>query len=294
MRRLNPSWAALAIATAALFTTLGGPAWAAGLISGSQLKNGSITSKKIGRGQIKSVNLAADAVHSTNLAAGAVQSTNLAAGAVQNSNLAAGSVASSNLANQAVGTSKLANSAVTGAQLANGAVTASSVAPGSLTAADVAPGTFLAATGTAANSNQLGGLSASHFVQGTGNLIQNRIDITVGTSSQFLLDTGLGEIDGTCLTGDKPEVSFTAEAQPLNLIEWGTTFGSSPDINTANALSIGSTYIEPNSAAVPQAIEFQVAQVGVTPARVATVWTTGQPIGGTDCIFTAQSMSTGA
>jgi hypothetical protein len=243
MRRLNPAWAAVAIATGALFTALGGPAWAAGLINGSQIKNGSITSKKIGRGQVKAVNLAAGAVHATNLA--------------------------------------------------TDAVTAASVAPGSLTGADVAPGTFLAAAGTAANSDQLDGLTASRFVQGTGNLIQNRIDITVGTSGQFLLDTGLGEIDGSCLTGDKPEVSFTAEAQPLNLVEWGTTFGTSPDINTANALTIGSTYPEPNPTGVPQAIEFQAAQVGATPARVATVWTTDQAIGGTDCIFTAQAMTTG-
>jgi hypothetical protein len=253
MRRLNPSWAAVAIATGALFTALGGPAWAAGLINGSQIKNGSITSKKIGRGQVKAVNLAAGAVHSSNLATGAVRSSNLAPGAV----------------------------------------TAASVAPGSLTGADVAPGTFLAAAGTAANSDQLDGLTASHFVQGTGNLIQNRIEITVGTSGQFLLDTGLGEIDGSCLAGDKPEVSFTAEAQPLNLVEWGTTFGTSPDINTANALTIGSTYPEPNPTGVPQAIEFQAAQVGVTPARVTTVWTTDQAIGGTDCIFTAQAMTTG-
>jgi hypothetical protein len=253
MRRVNPSWTALVIATTALFTALGGPAWAAGLINGSQIKNGSIRSNKIGRAQVKAVNLAAGAVHSTNLATGAVMASNVAP------------------------------DSLTGAD----------VAPGSLTAADVAPGTFLAATGTAANSDQLDGLTASRFVQGTGNLIRNRIDITVGTSRQFLLDTGLGEIDGSCLAGDKPEVSFTAEAQRLNLIEWGTTFGTSPDINTNDALVIGSTYTEPNASGLPQAIEFQVAQDGVTPARVATVWTTDQAIGGTDCLFTAQALTTG-
>ena len=77
MRRINPTWAALAIATAALFMSLGGAAWAAGLISGSQIKNRSITSKKIGRGQVTTSNLAAGAVQSANLAPGAVQSANL-------------------------------------------------------------------------------------------------------------------------------------------------------------------------------------------------------------------------
>ena len=104
---------------------------------------------------------------------------------------------------------------------------------------------------------------------------------------------GLGEIDGSCLTGNKPQVSFTAEVQPTNLIEWGTTFGATPDINTINGLTIGSTYTEPNSSGVPQAIEFQVAQTtGPSVNRVATVWTTGQAIG-KDCIFTAQAVTTG-
>jgi hypothetical protein len=35
------------LAGAALFTALGGPAWAARLINGAEIKNGSITSKKI-------------------------------------------------------------------------------------------------------------------------------------------------------------------------------------------------------------------------------------------------------
>src|SRR5579859_5928262 len=54
MKKLTPSWAARVLAVAALFTTLGGPAWAAGVISGARIKNGSITSRKIGRGQIRS------------------------------------------------------------------------------------------------------------------------------------------------------------------------------------------------------------------------------------------------
>lgn len=241
MRRFNPSWAALVVASAALFTALGGPAWAAGLISGSRIKNGSITSRKIGNGQVKTVNLAA------------------------------------------------------------GAVTAAKVSPGSLTAVDVAPNTFLAANGTAANSAQLGGMPASGFVQGTGNMLQHRIDVPAGTSGQLLVDVGLGEFDASCpVTGSpatpKPQVSFTAEAQPLNFIEWGTTFGTTPDINTLNGLTIGQSYTEPNTSGLPQAIQFQVAQnlgSALGPSRVATVWTTDQQVGGTDCIFTAQALTTG-
>jgi hypothetical protein len=255
MRRLNPSWAALALASVALFASLGGAAWAAGQISGSQIKNRSITSRKIGRRQVKTANLAA------------------------------------------------------------GAVIASKVAHGSLTAADVAPNTFLAAHGTAANSNQLGGVSASGylaangtaansdqlggmpasgFVHGGGFMLQHKIDITVGSSNQLLVDVGLGEVDGSCLAGAKPQVSFTAEAQPLNLTESGTTFPSTADVHAANDMSIGTSYTEPDSSSL-QALEFQVAQgdASINPSRVATVWTTGEGVGGTDCIFTAQALTTG-
>ena len=203
--------------------------------------------------------------------------------------------AATTLPANSVGTRQLRSGAVTNAKLASGAVTGSKVANNSLTAADVAPNTFLAANGTAANSTQLDGMPASSFVHGTGNVLQHRIEITAGTSSQLLVDVGLGEIDGSCLAGVKPEISFTAEAQPLNLIEWGTTFPSSSDINTVNGLNIGSTYTEPNSSGVPQAIEFQVAQnlgVSVSPSRVATAWTTDQVVG-TDCVFTAQALTTG-
>jgi hypothetical protein len=234
MRKHTTSWAALALASAALFTALGGPAWAGGLINGSQIKNGSITSSKIGRGQIKAANLAA------------------------------------------------------------GAVSASKVARSSLTAADIAPNTFLGANATAANAAQLGGMPASKFVQGTGQLIQRRVEVPVGTSDQFLLDVGLGELDGSCPTSSKPEVSFTAEAQPLDLIEWGTTWPSSTDINPVHDMTIGQSYTEPDATAL-QTVEFQVAQsFNNPPSRVATIWTTDDGAdGGTECIFIAQAVTTG-
>jgi hypothetical protein len=242
MRRFNPSSAALVLAIAALFTALGGPAWAAGLINGAQIKNGSITSQKIGRGQIRSANLARGAVQHRNLAAAAVTATNVAAGA--------------------------------------------------LTAADIARNTFLPATGTAANSLQLGGLPADHFLQGTGGMFQRRIQITPGGPAQELVDVGLGEVDASCLTGPtRVAVSFSAEAQPLDLIE-SSTPGS---INPVHGMLIGSTFTQPD----PQGLEAVVLQVAQStnsgPSRVATVWVTGDVVGGgAACILTAQALTTGA
>lgn len=244
MRKFNASWAALVVSGCALFTALGGPAWASSLISGKQIKNGSISSRKIGHGQIKQVNLASGSVHTKNLA--------------------------------------------------NNAVTTSKIAGGAVTSANVAPNTFLAANGTATNSNELGGKLASSFIGGTGNVLQNRITVPAGTSGQFLLDVGLGEIDGSCLSpGGKPQVSFTAEVAPINLIEWANTFGGTSDVNTTNGLTVGNTYDEPNSSGLPQAVEFQAAESNSTTNHIATAWTTGQDIGTTSCIFTAQAVTTG-
>jgi len=274
MKRPTTSWAALVIAGAAMFMSLGGAAWAAGVISGSNIKNRSITSRKIGRGQIRA--------------------SNLAAGAVRSAKLAPGAVTSASIADQAVTTSKLAGNAVTTPQLADGAVTGTKVAAGSLTAADVAPGTFLPANGTATNSDQLGGVPASGFIHGNGDLLQHSIVIPVGTSGQFLLDVGLGEVDASCLAGAKSQVSFTAEAQPDDLVESGTTNANGAEINPMQGMSVGSTFTQPDPS-LWQEIDFQVSNgINLNPSRVATIWTTADATGGgTECSLTAQAVTTG-
>jgi hypothetical protein len=302
MKRFHTSGVAIVLAGGALFVSLGGTSWASGLITGGQIKKGAITSSKIGHGQVKNVNLGAGSVGTKNLKNGAVTSSKLAngatttgkiaAGAVTTGTIAAGAVTTGTIAAGAVTTGKIAAGAVTSGQLGANSVNSGKVADGSLTASDIAPNTFLPTNATAANSNELGGKSASSYVQGQGFVLLNRITVPAGTSDQFLLDVGLGEIDGTCLTGAKPEVSFTSEVQDPNFIEWGTTFGTTPDINTLNALAIGSTYTEPNSGGVPQAITFQVAVNNGSSNQMATAWTTDQDAGGS-CIFTAQAVSTG-
>ena len=256
--RLNPSWAALVVATLALFITLGGPAWAAKLVSGAELKNGSITSAKIGKGQIKNANLATNAVTGAKVAAGSLTAANIA----PKTFLAANGTAT--------------NSAELGGVPASG---------------------YLTSSGTAANSNKLGGVAASGFVQGSGNMLQNWIVVPAGSSNVFLMDVGLGEVDASCVASSPeplPEVTFTAEAQPVNFVEWGTTYQSTADVNVAPDMLIGSSYTEPNSSGVPQAIDFQAAQSGVSnPSRVATVWTTDHYLSGTGCVFTAQALTTG-
>jgi hypothetical protein len=202
---------------------------------------------------------------------------------------AAGSLIGSNqIQNGAITTPKLAHGAVTSGKLATGAVTSSKLAPGSVTSTAVAPNTFLAANGTAADSNELGGKPGSDYVQGGGSVASNSFELSSG-QSRLLVNLGVGYVDGNCLAGGKPQLSYTAEVAPVNLIDWSTTFGGASTLNTTNGLTVGNSYAEPNATGLPQQVTFQAAANG----QVATAWTTGQDIGGMSCIFTGEALSAG-
>jgi hypothetical protein len=195
-------------------------------------------------------------------------------------------IGSSQIANGAVTSAKIGHHQVKTANLASGAVTSSKLAPGSVTSTAVAPNTFLAANGTAADSNELGGKPASDYVQGGGSVTGNSFELSSG-QSRLLVNLGVGYVDGNCLAGGKPQLSYTAEVAPVNLIDWSTTFGGASTLNTTNGLSVGNSYNEPNSTGLPQQVTFQAAANG----QVATAWTTGQDIGGASCLFTGVALN---
>jgi hypothetical protein len=116
MRRPSP---ALVVALIALFVALGGPATAASLIRGSQIKKNSITSKQIKNHTLATKDLSRRAFRSLRITPN-------------------GSVTEAKLANGAVSSAKLGGAAVTGAKMASGAVGPIQVADHSLTATDVA------------------------------------------------------------------------------------------------------------------------------------------------------------
>jgi hypothetical protein len=116
MHRPSP---ALVVALAALFVALGGPARAARLIRGADIKKGTITSKQVKNGSLAARDLSRRAVRSLRLTPD-------------------GSITEAKLANGAVTSAKLGGAAVTGAKLAAGAVGPIQVADHSLTAADIA------------------------------------------------------------------------------------------------------------------------------------------------------------
>src|SRR3954452_20169083 len=124
MRRPSP---ALVVALLALFVALGGPAGAAGLIRGSQIKKNTITSKQIENRSLATKDLSRAAVRS-------LRST------------PTGSIRESKLANGAVTSAKIAGAAITGAKIASNSIGPIQIADHSLTATDIArfSGTFTA------------------------------------------------------------------------------------------------------------------------------------------------------
>ncbi|HEY2637705.1 MAG TPA: hypothetical protein VGI54_09975, partial [Solirubrobacteraceae bacterium] len=87
--RISSSKVAVALAGVALFVSLGGPAWAAGLRVGTgQIKNRAVTSAKRNKGAVSSDKLGTNAVTTTKIADAAVTTGKLADNAVTSAKVA--------------------------------------------------------------------------------------------------------------------------------------------------------------------------------------------------------------
>jgi hypothetical protein len=158
LRPQRPSVASL-IALLALFVALGGPAEAAKLINGKNIKAGTVRGKQIKNrslttsdlssaavralmstpsGSIGNAQLAPSAVTGTTIADDSVTAADLAAGSVGNSEIATSAVSRSKIGNNAVSTGEILNDSVTASDLGSDSVAGSEVADGALTAKDVA------------------------------------------------------------------------------------------------------------------------------------------------------------
>jgi hypothetical protein len=193
-----------------------------------------------------------------------------------------------------IGTNQIKDGAVTKAKIASNAVTSAKVKDGSLTSADIAPNTFLGATATANDSSELGGKPANAFVQGTGNMVANRIQINAG-QTRILMSLGFGYVQGNCKAGGVPQLEYVSESPSVNLVDWLTNYGSpsgTAEIHTANGVSQGGTYPQLNSSVTPQSVTWQAAYDDGSTVHTATAWTSGQDIGTTSCIFIGQGLTT--
>jgi hypothetical protein len=148
MRRPSPS---AAIAFAALFVAVGGPAQAAKLIDGGDIKAGTVGSKQIADRTVKPRDLSRRAVRSlkatpdgsigaTKLADAAVTTRALAPGSVLTGTVGDNSLTAADLASNSVGTDEVEDNAVGQTEIRNNGVGASEIADQSVDSGEVIDG----------------------------------------------------------------------------------------------------------------------------------------------------------
>jgi hypothetical protein len=138
MRPRRPS-AALVVALIALFIALGGPAQAARLVTGKQVKDHSLQTKDLSRKAVKTLRRTpASSVSEKGLQNGAVTNLKLRDGAVTAVKIAPGNVGPNQLAPGAVGPRELRAGAAGNAQIADGSVNGAKIADGTLDSRDIA------------------------------------------------------------------------------------------------------------------------------------------------------------
>ncbi len=138
MRRVRlPSPAAL-IALVALFVALGGPAEAARLIKGKDIKRNAITSKHVKKGSLRMSDLSRGATLAlTATPANSIASDRIADGTIAAADLAASSVNGSHVADQTLDGADIATNAITADEVATNSIQTDEVEDGRLRARDV-------------------------------------------------------------------------------------------------------------------------------------------------------------
>jgi hypothetical protein len=131
--------AALVIALLALFIAVGGPAEAARLIGGKDVKDRSLGTRDLSKKAVRDLrSTPRRSVGERALAEGGVTTSKLRDGAVTSVKVAPATIGSSQLAPGAVGSRELRAGAAGQVQLADGAVNGAKIADGSLDARDTA------------------------------------------------------------------------------------------------------------------------------------------------------------
>jgi hypothetical protein len=128
----------------------GGTAFAARMLDGKSIKNGSIRAVKLHKASVTSVKLARNAVGTAKVRNKAITAAKLAANSVTGASIAPGSISASDLSSSALTTlsgpvglatpSSIGESAVTSSKLADAAVTTSKLADEAVTGVKIADG----------------------------------------------------------------------------------------------------------------------------------------------------------
>lgn len=104
---------------AVLGVLAGGTAYAAKLVTGAQIKDGTITSADVGNGKITGTDLAANTVTGNDIKNGGIGGLDIAADAIGNGQIQDGSISTSDIANNSIGIGDLSGATVNALTLAS-------------------------------------------------------------------------------------------------------------------------------------------------------------------------------
>jgi hypothetical protein len=234
--RLRRPSAPMLVALLALFVALGGPANAARLIKGSQIKRGTVTSKQLKDRSIKTRDLSNTAVRmllstpdnaitALKLGENSVTSRALAPGSVLSVNVGDNSLTATDLATASVGADEAADNAIGQSEIRNNGVAASEIADNSIDGGEIVDG----------------GLSIRDVARQVGTL-----EWPVGTLRANECDTDWIRPIGVEIAGDFVTISPTS-AWPSDLVYTVNGTGSESEFkvqacNRGTAHVAGSTY----------------------------------------------------
>ncbi|MEA2404612.1 MAG: hypothetical protein QOE08_1259 [Thermoleophilaceae bacterium] len=185
LRRIPWGGAGFVLGLASLFISLGGPAWAASVIDGHRLKNGSVTNAKLGRNSVTTTKIRTGAVWSSDVHDGSLILNDLSAGLRSQFGIKDGAVTTNKLADNAVTGAKVANSSLGGADIATDSIGSSDLAANSVRASELAAnsvGTSELAPNAVASENVVNGaISATklapHSVTGSSLDASGRVSL---------------------------------------------------------------------------------------------------------------------
>ena len=191
------------------------------------------------------------------------------------------------LRDSAITTAKLNDSAITTAKLANDSVTNEKLGPNAVTGAKIAGGTI-----TAAN------IENGQVVKGNGSLLSARVVLGLAVVDQAVLDLpGIGLIRASCTAGVGATSFLNQSGSTADVTASGVNAGTLAPAGVA----VFQTGLVANTTASTTLLAdddggTHTWQIGYTDAagaaHVATASVTVVPLA-TDCVVTAQALSTG-
>jgi hypothetical protein len=197
--------------------------------------------------------------------------------AVTEAKIRNGAIASSKLANGSVGGAQLKPNSITGANVQNGSLTGTQINASTLGTVPTATSATKAKIATSAenanNSEQLGGIGPTGFIQGSGTIVRGFESTSSPGSSILMTIPNLGEVRVDCFEGKNRIAFFPFVSGSL----WFTSGGATGYVSGATGTQLAN-----------QTTASLITAQFATATETATMFISGNP--GATCTYAGQAM----